>query len=40
MRLLYIWKQCLSTTNISTNAVGGVLHGNKQRTSDKRSCQA
>lgn len=29
MGLLYIWKQCLSTTNISTNAVGGVLHGNK-----------
>lgn len=29
MRLLYIWEQCLSTTNISTNAVGGVLHGNK-----------
>ena len=24
MRLLYIWKQCLSTTNISTNVVGGV----------------
>ena len=29
MRLLYIWKQCLSTTNISANTVGGVLHGNK-----------
>ena len=29
MRLLYIWKQCLSTINISTNTVGGVLHGNK-----------
>lgn len=29
MRLLYIWKQCLSTANISANTVGGVLHGNK-----------